>query len=202
MKKSVLFTIVCLLCVPLLTVPVFGQVYQQSCSSCHASMAEKPFQLKGTAPADLMNALSTPCYDYGKVLEEWYYVQELFVASEALVHYLEGKRLHATAQLKSLRTARDKYRILISKPVTSLASFKAETGALRYEVGKVYRELKASRIGMNAKNVYGVLVLATFVLLFLIVTGWDKSSGHGVVNPSREHEDQNTEPEQKEAVKS
>ncbi|MFC1556875.1 hypothetical protein ACFL5L_02695, partial [candidate division KSB1 bacterium] len=154
------------------------------CSSCHASMAHEPLILAESPPADLILAQTTPCFQYGRVLEEWYYVEELFVTIEHHLTELEEDRYHVEPFIEELTGSRDFYREVKNKPVVSLANFVLDMGKLRFDVGKVYRPVKERRIDQKNRDMLGVFILGTIVLLFFVVTGWRIASGNGIVNPT------------------
>jgi len=158
---------------------------QQTCSGCHPSMAEQPVRLPDSPPADVLLGLSDPCFQYGNVLGEWYYVEELFVTTERHLAELEEARYHVEPLYRQLVASRELYRETVKEPLVSLADFRLKTGKLRYDVGKIYREAKTKRIEQRNRTVFGVIILGTFFMLFLIVTGWRLASGTGVVNPTR-----------------
>lgn len=163
----------------------FNSLCQQRCGDCHTSMAEKSFKLPDSPPADLLLGLTTPCFDYGGVLEEWYYVEELFVTTEHHLVKLEEDRYHVEPFYEELVASRDYLREVVKEPVVSLADFKQKTGKLRFDVGKIYRDVKARRIEQRSRNVLGAIILGTIFMLFLIVTGWRVISGQGVVHPAK-----------------
>lgn len=156
---------------------------QSTCSGCHPSMAEKPVMLPDSPPADLLLGLTTPCFQYGRVLEEWYYVEELFVTTEHHLVELEDARYYVKPLYEQLAASRELYRETIKESVVSLADFKQKTGKLRFDVGKIYRDAKTKRIEQRNRTVFGVIVLGTIFILFLLITGWRVTSGSGVVHP-------------------
>ncbi len=158
---------------------------QENCSSCHASMADTPMMLPDSPPADLLLALSTPCFDYGKVLEEWYSVEELLVTTEKHLIALEHDRFHLHHYFDELVSSREYLNESLKQPLVSLADFRMKTGKLRFDIGKVYREAKIRRIEQRDRDVFGFVVIGTLFILFLIVTGWRVTSGPGVVNPAK-----------------
>jgi len=148
-------------------------------------MAEEPMRLPDSPPADLLLGLTNPCFQYGRVLEEWYYVEELFVTTEHHLVELKDARYYVKPLYEQLAAFRDLYRETIKEPVVSLADFKQKTGKLRLDVGKIYRDVKSKRIEQRNRTVFGVIVLGTIFILFLIVTGWRIASGSGVVHPPK-----------------
>ncbi|MCP4724049.1 MAG: hypothetical protein GY863_03385 [bacterium] len=156
---------------------------QENCSSCHASMVDNPIKLPDSPPADLLLALSTPCFDYGKVLEEWYSVEELFVTTERHLTALEHDRFHIENFFEELVASREYLNEAVKQPLVSLTDFRQKTGKLRFDIGKVYREAKIRRIEQRDRDVFGYVILGTLFLLFLIVSGWRVASGSGEVNP-------------------
>ncbi len=163
----------------------FDSLSQQSCSGCHPSMAEESFKLPDSPPADLLLGLTTPCFDYGGLLEEWYYVEELFVTTEHHLVELEEARYHVEPFYEQLLASREYLREVVKEPVISLVDFKQKTGKLRFDVGKIYRDVKTKRIEQRSRNVLGAIILGTIFILFLIVTGWRVISGSGVVHPTK-----------------
>jgi len=155
------------------------------CSGCHPSMAKEPMQLPETPPADLLLAMTTPCFNYAKVLEDYYYVEELFVTIEHHLADLEEDRYHVEPLYENLVSSRDYYREVKKQPVISLDEFILKTGKLRFELGKVYRLAKEKRIDQMNRNIFGVFVLATLFILYLIIAGWRTASGSGVVHPPK-----------------
>ena len=160
-----------------------GVSASQSCSGCHPSM--KPYTLPDSPPADLLLALTTPCFQYGRLLQEWYYVEELFVTTEHHIEILEGERYHVEPLRSQLVASREFYNESIKEPVTSLAGFQQITGKLRFDVGKVYRDAKAKRIEYKSRSVFGFILIGTIFILFLIITGWRVAAGSGEVHPTK-----------------
>ena len=142
-------------------------------------------RLPDSPPADLLLGLTNPCFQYGRVLEEWYYVEELFVTTEHHLVELKDARCYVKPLYEQIAAFRDLYRETIKEPVVSLADFKQKTGKLRLDVGKIYRESKIRRIEQRNRTVFGFIVLGTIFILFLIVTGWRIASGSGVVHPAK-----------------
>ena len=163
----------------------FDSLSQQKCGDCHFSMRKKSFKLPDLPPADLLLGLTTPCFDYGGILEEWYYVEELFVTTEHNLVELKENRYHVEPFYEQLLASRDYLREVVKEPVISLADFKQKTGKLRFDVGKIYRDVKTKRIEQRSRNVLGFIILGTIFILFLIVTGWRVASGSGVIHPSK-----------------
>ncbi len=179
-----LFTVfVLIVFASLSAVPVFAS--EPTCSSCHASMANEPMKLHGSPPADLLLALNTPCYNYGRVMEEWYYVEELFVTIEKHLVELEEARFHVEPMYEELVASRDYYREIKQQPIVSLAEFVQKSGKLRFDLGKVYRVAKEKRIDQHNRTVFGVMVIFTLFILFLIISGWRVASGSGVIIPTK-----------------
>ncbi len=152
------------------------------CSGCHASMADTPKMLPETPPADLIEALMTPCYNYGRVLEEYYSVDELFVTIEHHIEALEADRYHVHPLLEELEPSRNYFRVIKNEPLVSLTDFRMKSGKLRFDLGKTYRIVKEHRIDQRSRDVLGFFMLGTIFLLILVVTGWRVSSGSGLVH--------------------
>ncbi|MFC1554725.1 hypothetical protein ACFL7D_08840 [candidate division KSB1 bacterium] len=157
----------------------------QNCSGCHPAFSDEPFYLPDTPPGDLISGQSTPCFDLSKIYEEWYYVEELFVTIEQHLVNLEEDRYHVVEIFDELKGSRDLYRETIKEPVVSLDNFILKSGKLRFDVGKVYREVKTHKIEQRDRDIFGIVVLSTLFVLFIIITGWRVASGNGEVNPRR-----------------
>lgn len=184
-KKNIFHLYAVLLLTAILMLGVNTAFAGPQCSGCHPSMADNPMKLPKAAPADLLLALQTPCFNYARVLEEYYYIEELFVTIEHHLVDLEHDRYHMEPQFIELETSRDLYREVKKMPITSLEAFVQQTGKLRFDVGKVYRVAKEKRIDQHNRNVFGIMILGFFFVLFLIVSGWRVASGRGVVHKPR-----------------
>ncbi len=158
---------------------------EPQCSGCHISMAANPIKLPDSPPANLISALQMPCKQYSRVLEEWYYVEELFVTTEHHLEVLEHDRFHLESLKEQLVSSRDLLRATIKQPVVSLADFQQKTGKLRFDVGRIYRDAKAKTIEQRDRDVFGIVLICTLLMLFIIVTGWRVSSGSGIVHPTK-----------------
>jgi hypothetical protein len=148
-------------------------------------MVENPVKLPDSPPADILLALSSPCFDYGKVLEEWYSVEELLVTTERHLVALEEDRYHVENFFEELVASREYLNESVKQPLVSLTDFRLKTGKLRFDLGKIYREAKARRIEQRDRDVFGFMIIGTLFLVFLIVSGWRVASGPGIVNPTK-----------------
>jgi hypothetical protein len=184
MKKGSGIITIAVFCGALIAGLLPDSLAAQSCSSCHAAMAETPVTLPDNPPADVLAALSTPCAQYGRILEEWYYIEELFVTTEHHLLALHEDRYHVEPLAQQLVDSRALYRAAMQKPIRSLAEFQQITGKLRFDVGKVYREAKAHRQEQGGRFVFGIILIGTLGILFLMVTGWRVASGSGIVHPT------------------
>ncbi|MFC1734337.1 hypothetical protein ACFL6I_28875, partial [candidate division KSB1 bacterium] len=106
------------------------------------------------------------------------------ISKEHHLTELEEDRYHVEPFIEELTGSRDFYREVKNKPVVSLANFVLDMGKLRFDVGKVYRPVKERRIDQKNRDMLGVFILGTIVLLFFVVTGWRIASGNGIVNPT------------------
>ncbi|MFC1477582.1 hypothetical protein ACFL6L_03840 [candidate division KSB1 bacterium] len=181
MRKAYMYTTIFLILFTLMTVSIPVSAQAPKCGGCHADMVKNPIALPEAPPADLLLALNTPCFNWGKVLEEWYYVEELFVTIEHHLIELHDARFHVEPWYEELEASRDYFRTVQQEPIVSLADFRTKTGKLRYDVGKVYRTVKEKRIEQQNRTVFGIILLIILFTLILVVTGWRIASGTGVV---------------------
>ena len=172
------------------------------CSDCHPAMLEKPFYLQGDPPLDIMSAFYSPCFDYNRVLEEWFYTESLFNTIEMHFEDLVRARVDIEDFEHNLQTYRDLYRQFKSLPVESADGFKRRAGGFRYQMGKTYSEVRAAGLELNGRTVFGVMMLATIFLIILFVAGWRIASGPAEVHPDRSNEEISSDDiKEEEAVK-
>lgn len=173
--------------VVLLTMGFFSpEAYSANCSDCHPAMLEEPFYLTFEPVVDVMSVFYSPCGDYNKVLEEWYYTESFFTTMESHFDYLHAKRVELEDFRHNLQKVRDLYRDFTVQPVTSLADFKRRAGGLRYEMGKTYSEVRHASLGISDRNVFGIIILFTLFLLIMFITGWKIAAGPAEVHPRDE----------------
>jgi hypothetical protein len=158
-------------------------VFGGNCSDCHPALLDKPFQLTGNPPLSVMSSFASPCNDYNRTLEEWYYTESFFNTIEGYFVELEKGRVEISDFQKSLALARDQYRRFLSKPVTSLAEFKKRASGLRYEMGKTYQEVKVQQTGLYSRNVFGIIIIATLFIFIALTIAWKIVSGPAEVHP-------------------